>query len=219
MELRFETEDGPLAVTLGALTVAGWTGRDRAKVAHHVAELAAIGVPAPSATPLFYRVSPALATQAPEIAVLGAETSGEAEPFLLRARGALWLGLASDHTDRGLEAVSVAHSKQVCAKPVAGRLWRFDGLAGRLDTLVLRCRISGPGAPSTLYQEGALAEILPLADLLAAAPLEEGAAMLCGTLLAIGGIRPAPRYEMELSQPDGSAIALAYAVRTLPVVA
>ena len=33
------------------LIVAGWTGRDRAKVQHHIEELALLGVPAPSTTP------------------------------------------------------------------------------------------------------------------------------------------------------------------------
>ena len=218
--MEFDTDLGdPLALAPTALTVAGWTGRDHAAVAHHIEELAAIGVPRPSATPLFYRCAPDLLTQAETIAVLGPETSGEAEPFLIRAGGALWLGLGSDHTDRGLEATSVAHSKQVCAKPVARALWALDPMADRLDSLELRSWIR-EGADWAPYQEGTLAAIRPLAEVLAAAPLGEGAAMLCGTLPAIGGVRPGSAWRMTLTDPAaGRAIALEYAVETLPVVA
>lgn len=218
MPLDFETQDGPLKVELTRLTIAGWTGRDQAAVAHHIEELAGIGVPRPSRTPLFYGVSPTLATQSGEIAVLGGETSGEVEPFLLHSAGRLWLGLASDHTDRGLEAHSVAHSKQICAKPVARALWPFDPLSERLDTLQLRCWI-GEGSERRLYQSGALASILPLATLLEAAPLAEGEAMLCGTLPALGGITPASLYDMDLSDPEAGALRLSYRVRELGVVA
>ena len=215
MPLRFETDTGPMNVNLSRLVVAGWTGRDRSAVEHHIRELASIGVPPPSRTPLFYEVSPDLATQADEIAVLGNETSGEAEPLLIRFGGALWLGLASDHTDRGLEAHSVAHSKQICAKPFCRRLWPFASVQGRLDELTLRCWITDDGR-RTLYQEGTLAAILPLDQLLAETPLDDGEAMLCGTLPAIGGIKPANSYEMEL-RDGASSLSLGYRLRTIAV--
>ena len=218
--MRFDLDGaGEADIALTMAVVAGWTARDPAWVAHHIAELAAIGVAAPSATPLFYRVAPGLLTQADEIAVLGGRTSGEAEPMLLRHGGALWLGLASDHTDRALEAWSVAHSKQVCAKPVAHALWPLAPLAGRLDALMLRSWID-EGAGWTLYQEGPLALIRPLLALEAACPLPEGGAMLCGTLGTIGGVRPAARFRMALrDEAEGREIAAEYRIAPLPVVA
>jgi len=218
--MRFDLDGaGEADIALTKAVVAGWTARDPAQVAHHIAELAAIGVAAPSATPLFYRVAPGLLTQADEIAVLGGRTSGEAEPMLLRHGGALWLGLASDHTDRALEAWSVAHSKQVCAKPVAHALWPLAPLAGRLDALMLRSWID-EGAGWTLYQEGPLALIRPLLALEAACPLPEGGAMLCGTLGAIGGVRPAARFRMALrDEAEGREIAAEYRIAPLPVIA
>ncbi len=212
--LEFDTEAGRIAVSLRRLVVAGWTGRDRAAVDHHIEELAAIGVPAPSSVPLFYGVSPSLATQDADVTVLGLETSGEAEPFLLRTEGRLWLGLASDHTDRWLETHSVAHSKQACPKIVAGRLWDFASVEDRLDRLTLETSIDG-GTP---YQSGTLASIRPLADLLSACPLDDGEAMLCGTLPVIGGVRPARHYVMRLGDGDSDEIALSYGVTPLPVV-
>ncbi|MEM6974034.1 MAG: DUF2848 domain-containing protein [Pseudomonadota bacterium] len=213
--LDFQTPDGPLAVAIERLIVAGWTGRDDASVQHHIEELAAIGVPRPSKVPLFYEVSPTLATQADRIAVLGQETSGEVEPLVINAGGMLWLGLASDHTDRGLEAVSVAHAKQACPKVLGRALWPLAPLEDRLDQLALRSVIDD----DVLYQEGLLAAILPLRSLIDAAGLPEGAAMLCGTLPAIGGVRSATRYRMSLIDAEGAAIQLEYRCEALPVIA
>ena len=37
------------------LIIAGWAGRDQQAIEHHIEELAALGVPRPSAVPLYYR--------------------------------------------------------------------------------------------------------------------------------------------------------------------
>ena len=216
--MEFATEKGALEIDVSRVIVAGWTGRDVAAVQHHVEELAELGVPAPSATPLYYRAGAGTLTQARAIDALGAETSGEAEPFIIRANGATWIGLASDHTDRGLEAYSVAHSKQICPKIAAGELWALDSVADP-DALELRSWAHEDGA-WRLYQEGTLSAIRPLAELMAGAGLAEGDALLCGTLPAIGGVRPASAFRMELRDPaTGRAIAHEYTINELPIVA
>ena len=216
--MRFQTPDGSLDVTPTALVIAGWTARDGAAVTHHIAELAAIGIPAPSATPLFYRAGAALLTQAERIEVLGPDTSGEVEPLILRAKGRLWLGLGSDHTDRGLERVSVAAAKQVCPKPVGRDLWPLDAMADRLDAMELRSEIEEAGGWVT-YQEGTLAAIRPLAELAEAADLPSGGAMLCGTLTARGGVRPAAGFRATLRDPaTGEELSLTYRAEALAVV-
>lgn len=219
MPLTFSTDAGPLTVTPTALATAGFTGRDEAAVRHHIEELAELGVAPPSQVPLFYELSPNLLCQTEELTVIGTESSGEVEPFLLRADGELWLGLGSDHTDRAFETTSIAHSKQLCGKPVAGELWRYADVKDRLDDLILTSWIEENGSRVT-YQEGTLAGIRPLEELLERHPLGEGEAMLCGTLGAIGSVRPSARFSMELADPQtGRAISADYAVRTLPVVA
>lgn len=216
--MRFATPDGALEATISHVTIAGWTGRDRAAVDHHIAELAAIGVAAPSEVPLYYRVSDSLLTQATTIQVMGHETSGEVEPLVIRTGGRLYLGLASDHTDRAIEVSSVAASKQICAKPVARALWPWEEVEGHLDTLELTTEIKEAGA-WVPYQAGSLAAIRPLPDLISGAALTASAALLCGTLPANDGVRPADAYRMALTDPVlGRTIALEYAVATLPVV-
>lgn len=222
--MHFTCNGTPLEIDIAHCTVAGWTGRDRATIDHHIKELAALGVTPPSSVPLYYRVSPDLLTQKPEIQVVGDNTSGEVEPLLLRAGGQTYLGLASDHTDRDLEAHSVAHSKQVCPKPCAGELWEFAPLAARLDELQLRSWIQENGE-TTLYQEGSLASIRPLDELMDGAGFLEAAAdgaaaMLCGTFGVRGDVRPAGEFFMELHDPvDHRSIRHSYRIRPLPVVA
>ena len=198
--MDFQTASGVLTSTPNRLIVAGWTGRDRSAVDHHIEELAALGVPAPSSVPLYYQCAPSLLTQETTIQVLGPDTSGEAEPFLVRVDGTTWIGLASDHTDRALEAHSVAASKQVCAKPVADRLWKLEDVADHLDDLKLRSWVLEDGR-WIAYQDGTLASILPLQRLIDGAGLANGTAMLCGTLPAIGGVRPAASFKMALTDP------------------
>ncbi|WP_417681105.1 DUF2848 domain-containing protein [Roseibium sp.] len=216
--MQFKTPTGVLECTPDTLIVAGWTGRDRAAVDHHIEELAAIGVPAPSTVPLYYQCSASLLTRDDRIEVLGGESSGEAEPFLLKADGKIWLGLASDHTDRALETYSVAHSKQICAKPVAEDLWLLDDVLDHIDRLELKSWIR-EGGDWVAYQDGTLASILPLTELMAGITLEEGTAMLCGTLPAIGGVRPAAEFKMSLTDPvRGKSIEWGYSSRALSVI-
>ena len=66
-----------IAVEIGDLVIAGWTGRDVAALNHHIDELKEIGVMPPSTVPLNYRVGAHLLTQAGLIQVLGTDSSGE----------------------------------------------------------------------------------------------------------------------------------------------
>lgn len=205
------------------LVIAGWTGRDEAALRHHIEELAALGVPAPSSVPVFYRASAANLTHAPRIEVLGPDTSGEAEPVLVSLDDGLHLTLGSDHTDRKAEAAGIALSKQLCAKPVAPLLWRFAEVEAHWDSLELTSTITGNGAEVT-YQRGTLAAMRHPRELMALRPggpaLPPGTAMFCGTLGAIGGIRPAPRFAMRLHDPVlGRTLEHAYDVSALPVIA
>ncbi|MBN9678794.1 DUF2848 domain-containing protein [Salipiger bermudensis] len=224
MTLSFRVNGAPLPLDLTHLIVAGWTGRDADAIAHHIAELAELGVPAPSDTPLYYRVSAPLLTDAPLIEAVGGASSGEVEPLIVEAEGKRYLGLASDHTDRALEAHSVAMSKQVCAKPCALELWEWDEVADRVEEIELESWIE-EGGDWVPYQSGTIASIRPLTELIAGSRLSELAkdgpvAMLCGTFGAKGGVRPAAKFRMQMRDPKtGRSITHEYETRTLPEVA
>jgi hypothetical protein len=204
------------------LVIAGWAARDEAAVKHHIDELAAIGVPPPSSVPLFYRAAASLLTQSETVEVLGPDSSGEVEPVVISMDGGLWLTVGSDHTDRKAETQGVALSKQLCSKPIGGDLWRLEDVASHWDALEMRAFITIEGN-RVLYQEGALATLRSPADLIPrfarAGRLSSGAVMFGGTLAAIGGVRPANRFEMELTDPVlGRTIRHAYNIQPLPVV-
>ncbi len=207
-------------ITIDTLVIAGWAGRNEAATRHHIDELAALGVPPPSATPLFYRASAQLLTQATLVEVLGPDSSGEAEPVLVAFEDGLWLGIGSDHTDRKLETLSVAASKQVCPKPVGPALWRLDDVVSRWDSLVLRA-FAVVGSERRLYQEGTLATLRTPEDLIARmGAMVPGMLMFGGTLPAKEGIYSANRFEITLEDTmSGRLLSYGYDIRVLPVVA
>ena len=223
LELTFVSSDAPRteSVLVTDLIIGGWTGRDKAKLEEHIVELEALGVARPVSTPCFYRVGANLLTTASAIQIVGEGSSGEAEYFLLKRDDGFWVGLGSDHTDREVEAYNVSVSKQCCPKPVASTLWRHDDLRNHWDELVLRSYRVEDGE-KFLYQEGTVASMIDPLDLAAqyaeeSAPLASGQAMFGGTLPVIGGIKGAPRFELELEDPVlGRRIAHAYDMSNLP---
>lgn len=204
------------------LVIAGWAGRDETALRHHIEELAAIGVPRPSSVPVFYRGSASLLTQADQLDVLGHDSSGEVEPVIVALEDGLWLGVGSDHTDRKAETFGIALSKQMCGKPVSRDLWRLDEVIDRWDTLVMRAHATISGE-ATLYQEGKLASLRPPSDLISkwtsGGALKPGTVLFGGTLGAIGGIRAAQTFAMEIADPaTGRTLHHRYDITALPVI-
>lgn len=215
-ELTLTLAGHAAAVVIDTTVVAGWTGRDRAAVEAHVAELAAVGVPPPSSVPVFYRVSASRLTTSSEIESTDAST-GEAEAVLLGHDGRLWVGVGSDHTDREVETYGVAVSKQMCDKPIGSELWAYEDVVEHWDQLVLRSWID----EDILYQEETLDGLMHPRELMSVAspPVSDGTLMFCGTFPAIGGIRPATRFRYQLEDPvRGRKLAGGYNVRALPLI-
>lgn len=219
VHLRVAGTGETLAVD-GTLIIAGYTGSDAGQVRAHIEELAAIGVTAPAEVPMIYPVDWALLTTAPSICVAGSGTSGEAEPVFVRHRGAWYLGVGSDHTDRELERESVHESKKACQKPVSGTVIRLDAdpAAGGFDAgwpaIGLASAVDG-----TDYQRGTLAAIRVPGDLLprvleAVSP-DGDLVVFCGTVPIIGGqFRPGRQFDCRLSVPGCEPLDLSYETRT-----
>jgi hypothetical protein len=202
------------------LVIAGWTGRDQAAVEKHIRELEAIGVKRPKSTPIFYRVAASLLTTAPAIEVMGDASSGEVEFVLYALDDGLWVGVGSDHTDRKAEAVGVTMSKQMCAKPVGPRMWRYEDVAPHWDQLTLRAHAQ-TGRKRRLYQQGPVAAMRAPGELIrlytGKRKLAPGTAMFCGTLAVHGGIAPAGIFEIELEDPVlGRKLTHRYRIVPLP---
>lgn len=202
------------------VVLAGYTGRDQEAVRRHVEELAAYGVPAPDAVPAFFRVTPDRVVTADRIGVLGHETSGEGEFLIFRWNTELWIGAASDHTDRGSERHSVAMSKQLCPKPVCPRVWRYADVASHWDRLVLRS-FCGDHRPDELYQQGPATALLDPEVILASATeragtdADAGLLVFSGTLPLLGELTFARSFAVELvDEHRGTRLRVEYVVDT-----
>jgi uncharacterized protein DUF2848 len=223
VELRLVESGGGLDIVFEAtaLVIAGWTGRDAAQVEHHVAELERIGVQRPTAIPTFYRVGRGLLTSASGIEVVGNASSGEVE-FVLFGSTELLVGIGSDHTDRKLETISVAQSKQVCPKPIGPELWRFAEVEEHWDQLELRS-FATIGGQRRRYQDGGVDRMLHPCDLMgrfaAGGTPAQGTVMFCGTLPVEGEISPCEVFEIELHDPVlGRSLTHKYRIEALPAI-
>ena len=161
-QLTFTLPDGTVeTVEVTTLLNAGYAGRNQEEVASHIAELAELGVPAPTTIPAMYPISPYLAQQTTEVFVQHGRTSGEAEWALVITDDDVLLTVACDHTDRDLEVHSVAWSKNAAPDVLGTRAWRLSEIADRLDDITLTAWVGqGDGEPSTLIQTGTLADLL-----------------------------------------------------------
>ena len=194
----------PISIAVEQVVIAGWTGRDTAKMEEHIQELEKLGVTRPAATPLFYRVAAARLTLADVIEASGGQSSGEVEFVLLQDGNGLYVGVGSDHTDRETETYDVTVSKQMCDKPVSSEVWPYAEVADHWDKLLIRSWAISDGA-RRLYQEGSVAAMRAPDDLIRrysdGPVLAPGTIMFGGTLPAIGGVAPAERFEFELVDP------------------
>ncbi|MFF2644836.1 DUF2848 domain-containing protein [Streptomyces niveus] len=221
--LTFQLPDGTTRSTeVVQVLNAGYAGRSQADVAAHVAELAELGVPAPSVTPALYPVSPYLAQHTERVSVQHGRTSGEAEwALVVDSEGELLLTAACDHTDRELEVHGVAWSKNASPDVLARRAWRLADVEERLDDLALRAWVTH-GGRETLIQNGTLAELLTpgyWADVLRErGDLVPGTVLISGTIPMTEGVDQfAERWRVELSDPaTGDVIDLAYDVVRMP---
>lgn len=201
----------------------GYAGRDQAGVMAHVEELRKIGVPAPEKTPSMYWIDPERITTNTILWVVGNGCSGEVEFFVAADKGGnLFMTVASDHTDRALETVSVSKAKQACSKVIGNVFWKMSDIRPHWDEIELRSWVrKTPQKEEYLYQEGTLASLLIPERLLELAtedkPYPGKFSYFSGTLPLKGEICYEGDFRMELNDPVlKRSISHTYTVRRLP---
>ncbi|MEL0323373.1 MAG: DUF2848 domain-containing protein [Rhodospirillales bacterium] len=211
-----------IEVNVTEVVIGGWTGRDQAAVQHHIDELADIGVPAPSTTPLFYRVGVELLTQSAYIQTVGDGGSGEVEAVLIGTATGTLVAVGSDHTDRKAEAWSVALSKQLCCKPISSQAWRLNEVLAVWDEICLQSAQEQAGE-TVDYQDGVLGSCRRPEEMIklytGADELAEGTVLFLGTIPVIGEIKGGEAFAMRLFDPaHDRTLQHAYRVEALPVI-
>src|SRR5262249_24506934 len=109
-----------------------------------------------------------------------------------------------------------------CAKVVDKTLWGLDEVGRHWDQLILRAYVT-IGGRRLKYQEGLLSAMRNSSDLMSragdAAKFATGTIMFCGTLGAIGDVRPAGQFMTLLEDPIlGREMSCEYDVDVLRVV-
>lgn len=180
-----------IELQMDCCVAAGYTGRDQQSVQAHIDELRELGVATPYGIPALYWISPSRLTSLGTIIVVGEQTSPEVEFFLATDHNnKMYMTVASDHTDRKLEAVSVGKSKQVCDKVIGDLFWEVDEIKGHWDSISFGSRVIKNGE-WVRYQSGTLGAILPYQKLLELikedTPAGQFPALLSGTIPILGG--------------------------------
>jgi hypothetical protein len=203
------------------LVCAGWVGRNKVALQAHIDELAELGVPVPTRTPIYMNLALHLLTQAEIVEVISEETSGEVEYVAFTAPGGTYIGVGSDHTDRGFERHGIPASKQMYAKVVAPEVWPYQEIKDHWDQIILRSWTTR-GGERLLYQEDYLAAILDLETLLADLPKDDGLpadglVLFSGTVASKHGLIYGDSFQFEMDDPVlGRKISHKYEVRVLP---
>jgi Protein of unknown function (DUF2848) len=172
----------------------------------------AFNVPAPR----IYPIAPHALTTGDAVFVHDDHTSGEVEIAILVA-DQVYVGVASDHTDRDLERVSIPWSKQACPNVLAPVLWPLASVRARWDDCILRSRVDGRP-----YQEVSAAAFMHPDDVLrtlherVAVVPERDYLVLCGTIVSLDkALGFGKAWEFEIENPAAGRIAHRYAVNNM----
>jgi len=115
-----------LEATIENIYICGYTSRDKQALKAHIEELEKIGVTPPEKTPMLFKKANLNVSINADIRVISDDTSGEAEFFIYLQNDKIYIGVASDHTDRGMEQYDVEKSKQICPVVLSEVVWEYS---------------------------------------------------------------------------------------------
>lgn len=194
----------PLKIT--HVVNAGYAGANQKNIQQHIEELSVMGVPGPGHLPTYYPVPANQLVTDEMIQVAGTKTSAEVEFVLIfGSNGKKYLTVGSDHTDRELESVGVALSKQVCPNVTADTIWEYDEVQDHFDKLRLACYVMDNN-DWRMYQNDTLDALLSPKEIIEKGlpvfgALEEGTVLFSGTIPTIGEMTFGKAWRIEMIDP------------------
>ena len=94
--------ESPLDLEFERVFAIGYAGRNMEKTMEHIRELEReLGVPAPKKIPTIFQCGNYVLTQERDLAFVGEKSCGEVEYVIVIRQGKIYIGVGSDHTDRG----------------------------------------------------------------------------------------------------------------------
>lgn len=219
--LHFAVEGKAAECKIVAGYNAGYTGRNQQAVQAHIDELAGQGISPPGNIPTLFSVPSYMNLQIDRVEVEHPRTSGEVEWAIVHQGNGkpTLLTVASDHTDRALEAHDVTSAKQISPNVLGSQAWVLERLSDEIDAIVMRSRVFCDGK-WTVLQEGQIGDLIhPLDQVNKVAELDRlkpGVVMLGGTLPMIDPQKQfAERWEVSLERPNGESITKSYSVHRM----
>lgn len=210
-KLRFTLDSGEeLQYTPRRLFCLAFAGRTKEAREAHAQDVSQSATSSEEPSLGFIPVSAMLITQDKAIEVMGGLTAGEVEFVLFVSGGEIFVTLGSDHADRRLELLQSDLAKQVCAKPIATRAWRYTDVSANWDKLQMKSETFSDGAWHCSQQAGVNVLLHP-DDILNEIrsrnlPLEDGCVYYCGTVsLEDGRFWYGDKYRVTLSMPNSDA--------------
>lgn len=198
----------------------GYAGRDKEKTWEHIEELKEIGVPEPKSVPELYQLNPELLNYEDTVHIIGDQTSGEVEIVLIADKdGNIEVTVGSDHTDRGLETISIQKSKQICPKPISKETFKFSEVEDEWDDLELFSSVKKDGEWNE-YQTGKVSAIVPLEEIIGFLKQHEvelkDVIVFCGTVPLVDGFTYGDTFKCGLrSNKLNKTIQIEYEINKL----
>ncbi|MBU5668811.1 DUF2848 domain-containing protein [Peptoniphilus sp. MSJ-1] len=219
--LKFNLKGKEIDFSFDKVYVIGYAGRDMAKTQEHIDELEReLGVAPPKKIPTIFEVAKEIVTQDSDLKFVGDQSSGEVEYIILLKDDKIYITLGSDHTDRGLESVSIFKSKQVCLKPIAKTIWDYEDIKDHWDSIKLKSSQIVKGKEIE-YQNDTLASILPVEKILSELKERVGdinnSVIYSGTVPLLGGFEYGSKFMSQMVDEElGNTIKLDYDVNVIP---
>lgn len=206
LKLIVESKEGEkeLEFEVRKLVNAGRSGRDTEAVKKHMEELRKSGINVGHEFPIFWPKTPDRVTTSSKFEVLPKTvSSGEVEFALLVDKNTIYVGVGSDHTDRGIQETDLVAAKEIYYNVLAPKVWIYEEVKEYWDELVMRSWVK-EGENCKLYQEGKLVGILKPEKILEEVKLRvgnnlNGLVVFSGTFPTLSGkLSYSSYFEVEL---------------------
>jgi len=206
LKLIVESKEGEKGLEFEVLKLvnAGRSGRDAKAVKKHMEELRKSGINVGQEFPIFWPKTSDRVTTRNSFEVLPqTKSSGEVEFALLVDKGTIYVGVGSDHTDRGIQKTDLVAAKEIYYNVLAPKVWIYKEVKEYWDEIVMRSWVKEDGKKQ-LYQEGKLVEILKPEKILEEVKLRvgnnlDGLVIFSGTFPTLSGkLSYSSYFEVEL---------------------
>jgi len=209
IDLKIEYRDGstePLTLPITNIANCGLAVEEERAQAH-LNEMEEEGIVVTQDPPIVFQIPSRAVTTADRLEVNDPKTSGEVEYVLFPTEDEVYVGVASDHTDRAMETVEedIPKSKTVCPNVVSETVWPLSEVRAHWGQFQLKSW-TGSDDESVLYQDTQVdvfytpEKLIETVEQHSTVPTE-GMAIFSGTIEAIGDLEYGDFFVAKMHDP------------------